>query len=121
MFYLKNKQKTTSSEIFCDSLNITECGITESNDKIAVTVYNPIARSVSQYVRVPVVSADYEVYDSKGLKVSQKAILPVSDAVRSLPERNSNATHELVFKVSPPALGFTTYFIEKTKTMTGLT
>ena len=73
LYYLKSRQnKSISTEIFCDSLNITECGLTETNDKIAVTVYNPIARPIAQYLRVPVVDGEYEVYDSKGQKVVPK-------------------------------------------------
>ncbi|CAG2170574.1 unnamed protein product, partial [Oppiella nova] len=83
---------------------------------IAVTVYNPIARPVEHYIRVPVVDAKYEVLDAKGQAVKSLAILPVSDDVRKLPERNGSlGTHELVFSGQIPALGFTTYFVEKQK------
>ena len=115
-FYLKDKQKP-SSEDFCDELNITECSVTETNDKIAVTLYNPIARSVSHYVRVPVVAGNYLVFDSTGKQVSQTSLFAVSDAVKHLPERKSSATQELVFKAQLPALGYTTYFVEKSKTL----
>ena len=114
LHYLKNRQKSSPNEVFCDLLNITECSLTESNDKIAVTLYNPIAKPVSQYIRVPVVFGNYEVFDGNGQTVSKKALLAITDAVKSLPERRSNATHELYFKVQLPALGFTTYFIERT-------
>lgn len=111
---IKSDSKQPLIEVFCDSLNSTQCLITETNDKIAVTVYNPIARTIEQYIRVPVVSGDYEVYDSNQKKLSQKSILPISKAVRHLPERKDNiSTHELIFKAKLPALGFTTYFVEK--------
>ena len=115
-FYLKDKQRP-SSEVFCDELNITECSVTETNDKIAVTIYNPIARSVSQYVKVPVVGGTYKVFDSNEKEVNQTSLFAVSDAVKRLPERKSSATQELVFKAQLPALGFTTYFVEKQKTV----
>ena len=115
-FYLKDKQKP-SSEMFCDDLNITECSVTETNDKIAVTLYNPIARSVSHYVRVPVNGNNFKVFDSNGKQVSQTSLFDVSDAVKHLPERKSSANQELVFKAQLPALGFTTYFVEKQKTV----
>src|SRR5882724_4013331 len=55
--YLKNKNNSTNdSEVFCNLLNITECAFTETNDKIAVTLYNPIARPVSQYISIPVLN-----------------------------------------------------------------
>ena len=111
--YLKDKQKG-SSEVFCDQLNVTECSVSESNDKVAVTIYNPIARSVSEYVTVPVGGGNYKVYDSAGKQVNG-ALLPVPDGVKRLPERRSSASQELVFKAQLPALGFNTYFVEKSK------
>ncbi|CAG2173918.1 unnamed protein product, partial [Oppiella nova] len=117
--YLKSKtgdKKVVLKDVFCDALNITDCSLTETNDRIAVTVYNPIARPVEHYIRVPVVDAKYEVFDEKGQAVKSVAILPVSDDVRKLPERNGSlGTHELVFSGQLPALGFTTYFVEKQK------
>jgi lysosomal alpha-mannosidase len=112
--YIKYKQKSVSTEVFCDLLNVTECSITETNDKIAVTVYNPIARPVSQYIRVPVSANNYQVFDSSGQKVNQISVIQASDAVKHLSERHSNANYELTFRANDlPALGFTTYFIEK--------
>jgi len=112
--YLKNKNNSTNdSEVFCNLLNITDCGVTESNDKIAVTLYNPIARPVSQYISIPVVNNNHKVYESNGQAVSHSAIVSISDAVKRVPERHSKATNELLFKVDLPALGFNTYFIEK--------
>ncbi|CAG2177867.1 unnamed protein product, partial [Oppiella nova] len=112
----KDEKKAVLSEVFCDSLNITDCSLTETNDRIAVTVYNPIARPVSQYIRVPVVDGKYTVVDANGTEVKTKALLPVSDAVRQLPERKgSPGTHELIFNGQLPGLGFTTFFVEKQK------
>ena len=116
-YNLKNNKKSLTSDTFCELLNATECGLTEANGKIAVTIYNPIGRPVSQYIRVPVVAANYEVYDSNGTKVSQKAVLPVADAVKRLPDRHSTAVNELVFRANLPALGYTTYFVEKQTTL----
>src|SRR5882724_4143633 len=103
--YLKNKNNSTNdSEVFCNLLNITDCGVTESNDKIAVTLYNPIARPVSQYISIPVVNNNYNVYESNGQVVNHSAIVSISDAVKRVPERHSKATNELLFKVDLPAL-----------------
>ena len=85
--YLKNKQKSDSTQVFCVSLNITECSLTETNDKIAVTVYNPIARPVEHYLRVAVRDGKYSVYDSNGQSVTRVSLLSVSDAVKRLPNR----------------------------------
>lgn len=111
--YIKYKQKSDSTQVFCDLLNVTECSISETNDRIAVTVYNPIARPVSQYLRFPVNGNNYQVFDASGQKVNQISVLGVSDAVKHLPERHSNANYEITFRANLPALGFTTYFIER--------
>lgn len=41
-------------------------------------------------------------------------MVPIPEAVRLIPGRDSNATHELVFKASDlPPLGFKSYYVEK--------
>ncbi len=115
--YKRLSTKTESNEqIFCDTLNITECTISETSDKIAVTIYNPIARPLSQYIRVPIVSGNYEVYDPNGEKVTHKEVVPVSKAVTALPGRKSQAMNELVFKANLVPLGFVTYLLKKSTT-----
>ena len=111
-YNLKNNKKSLTSDTFCDALNVTQCGVTESNGKVAVTIYNPIGRPVSSHIKVPVPSTNYEVYDASGAKVSH-AVLPVPDAVKRLPDRKSSSANELSFKANLPALGYTTYFVEK--------
>ncbi|CAG2104066.1 unnamed protein product, partial [Medioppia subpectinata] len=117
--YLKSKdseKKVVLNDVYCDFLNITDCTLTETADRVAITAYNPIARPVTQYLRVPVTDGVYRVFDSTGAEVSAKSLLPVSEAVRLLPERKGSlGTHELVFNAKLPALGFTTYFVEKHK------
>ncbi|CAG2119217.1 unnamed protein product, partial [Medioppia subpectinata] len=117
--YLKStdtEKPVIVTDVYCDSLNITDCTLTESADRVAVTAYNPIARPVTHYLRVPVTDGVYRVFDSTGAEVEAKSLLPVSEAVRLLPERKGSlGTHELVFSAKLPALGFTTYFVEKHK------
>ncbi|CAG2119331.1 unnamed protein product, partial [Medioppia subpectinata] len=81
-------------QVFCSTLNITDCLITETEEKVSVTVYNPIARPVDEYVRVPVVDGVYRVFNANGRNVLRVALLPVSEAVRQLPERKGSVgTH----------------------------
>jgi len=108
------KKTESTQQIFCDTLNITECSVTETSDKIAITIYNPIARPVSQYIRVPIGSGNYDVHDQNGEKVTNKVVVPVSKAVTGIPGRKSHSTNELVFKVNLPPLGFATYLLTKT-------
>ncbi|XP_016979617.1 lysosomal alpha-mannosidase [Drosophila rhopaloa] len=84
----------------CLRLNISECSFTkESADNVMVTLYNPLARTSTQYVRVPVKEENYQVTDEKG-RVVASALVPVPWQVLSLDFRNNNTQHELVFKAS---------------------
>lgn len=50
----------------CLLLNISKCDISEQNEKFVVTLYNPLAHSTFQYVRIPISKDDYEVKDYRG-------------------------------------------------------
>lgn len=93
----------------CHHLNISACSITEGDDPVAVTVYNPIGKSLTKQVRLPVVSKNFEIHDNDGNKV-EYSLSEIPEFVQKLPGRHSNATHEVVFNVQLPALGFVTYF-----------
>jgi lysosomal alpha-mannosidase len=108
----KPESKVSVNQLFCDSLNISSCAITESNDSIAVTVYNPIGRPVSQSIRLPITNKVYEVFDPNGKSVAA-SIVPIPDSVQNIPGRMSKATTELVFQVDLPALGFATYLVKQ--------
>lgn len=51
----KTPAESSSKMAFCHLRNITECAFTEDNDEAFVAnVYNPLARPVNKFVRVPV-------------------------------------------------------------------
>lgn len=119
-----NKILSTSNvsfpeQIFCNYLNISECTVTENNKLVAITIYNPIAKNISTYVRIPVLLSSYEILDFHGNSVESQ-LVPIPRSVIDIPGRKSNATHELVFKVNLPPLGYTTYFLNKTSSITSL-
>ena len=97
----------------CADLNISACEISENSDKFVVTLYNPLAHSTFQYVRVPVTHNDYEVLDYRNVPVaSQLVSIPIE--VRSLSFRKSNAESELIFLANElPPLGYKSYFIQR--------
>lgn len=97
----------------CDNLNISSCHVTENNDKFLVTLYNPLAQSTSQYVRVPVIDGEYEVLDYKNVPVDAQLVL-IPNEVKSISFRQSGAKSELVFLAKElPALGFKSYFVQR--------
>jgi lysosomal alpha-mannosidase len=112
---LSKDSKTEHKQIVCDTLNITECSVSENNQNFTLIIYNPIGRSIAQWVRIPVNSdQNYEVFDSEGVKVNKTYTIPISESVEHLQGRKSNAKYELVFKANLLGVGFVTYFVRKT-------
>ncbi|XP_034669855.1 lysosomal alpha-mannosidase-like isoform X4 [Drosophila subobscura] len=84
----------------CLQLNISECAFTQdSADDLVVTLFNPLAHTSSQYVRVPVKEENYQVTDEKGRLVASE-VVPVAWQVLALRFRKNTTQHELVFKAS---------------------
>lgn len=50
----------------CLLTNVSSCPHTEILDTFLVTVYNPLSRPVSKYVRLPVTGTAYTVTDPDG-------------------------------------------------------
>ena len=97
---------------FCPGLNISECFFTETENQVAVTLYNPRVSEREATVRLPWTSDSATVLDDTGAAVSA-LISDVPESVVKLPERNSTAKKEIVFTAKLPALGFATYFVSK--------
>ncbi|XP_076348984.1 lysosomal alpha-mannosidase-like [Tachypleus tridentatus] len=100
------------TQIFCNYLNISQCNITEGEQPVAITIYNPLARPINHYIKLPVTSNAYKVIGPKGEPVAAQ-LVPIPPAVQKIPGRVSKATSELVVNVKLPPLGFSTYFIKK--------
>lgn len=97
----------------CPELNISSCSVTENNEKFMVTVYNPLAHSTFQYVRIPVADSKYEVKDYRNVSVDSQ-LVPIPGEVQSLSYRRSDAYSELVFMANElPPLGYKSYFVER--------
>ncbi|XP_034669856.1 lysosomal alpha-mannosidase [Drosophila subobscura] len=95
----------------CLQLNISECAFTQdSADNVVVTLFNPLAHTSSQYVRVPVKEENYQVTDEKGRLVASE-VVPVAWQVLALEYRQNTTQHELVFRASVNKIA--SYFIKK--------
>lgn len=67
----------------CMMLNVSQCATSEESDSFVVTVYNPLARVVSHFVRLPVPLSAYKVLDPKGkLKFVSLAVLVTQRKIR---------------------------------------
>ena len=98
-------------QIFCHSLNISSCEITEGNQPIAVTLYNPIGGNVAKYISLPVDgNKDFHVFNPTG-KLIKSVVTPISSVVLRIPGRKSKATYQLTFKVNLPPIGYATYLL----------
>ncbi|KAL4240457.1 mannose metabolic process [Mactra antiquata] len=98
---------------WCDLMNISACNHTEINKKFVMVVYNPLGHTVTRWMRLPVVADAYTVNGPQNEPI-QTQIIPVDDRTKSIPERKGHmALYTLVFPVSVPPLGFSTYFISK--------
>ncbi|XP_053694119.1 lysosomal alpha-mannosidase isoform X2 [Sabethes cyaneus] len=97
----------------CHWLNISKCEISEGKDSFMVTLYNPLAHSGYQYVRLPVSGNKYIVKDYRGVETPSQMV-SIPDTVQNLNYRFSNATQELVFLANElPPLGYKSYFVSR--------
>lgn len=94
---------------FCFKLNISDCPETERQKDLAITLYNPLGQDYVYTVRLPVTSNKYVILDSKGQTVESR-LTEIPAFILNVPERESQAKHELVFNAKMPKLGFVTYF-----------
>lgn len=97
----------------CSLLNISQCEISEENDQFIVTLYNPLAHSIFDYIRLPVSEGNYVVKDYRGIPAPSQ-LVPIAKPVQDLNFRKSNSTFELVYLASElPPLGYKSYYITK--------
>nr|CAD7414005.1 unnamed protein product [Timema poppensis] len=98
----------------CPLLNISRCELSETEDDFFVTVYNPLARPVSHYVRIPVRGEHYVVTDPSGSSLAVQ-LVPVPEPVHSLEKSSIPDKTELIFHAADlPPLGFRSYRVKRT-------
>ncbi|CAG7879288.1 unnamed protein product [Brassica rapa] len=112
----------------CLLLNISYCPASEMNlsegKSLTVLVYNPLGWKRVDIVRLPVVDGEIAVHDSEGHEVGSQ-LVPFTDEYAALRSYHVEAylghaptqvpKYWLVFSVSVPPLGFTTYTISSAK------
>lgn len=97
----------------CPLANVSICA--ESNkDEFQVLLYNPLAKTTTQYVQIPVTGDNWEVTDPEGNSVE----VVVSEPIRNfdyIAQATRNEIHEniLIFKVDLPAVGYNVYNIKR--------
>ena len=110
-FLPKSSEISLPKQVFCDSLNISWCEITEGSQPIAVTLYNPIGTNISKYISLPVNgNKSFDVFDPLG-KLIKSVVSPIASFIQKIPGRKSKATYQLTFKVNLPPIGYATYLL----------
>lgn len=99
-------ENKTAPIFYCSLLNITECLPIENKEKFNVIIYNPLARMISSWVSIPVVSSNYEVIDFTTQKLITIDIVPVYSEISLIIERKSQAKFKIVFEANLPPMGF---------------
>ncbi|XP_077862730.1 LOW QUALITY PROTEIN: lysosomal alpha-mannosidase-like [Saccoglossus kowalevskii] len=95
---------------FCNNLNISICHVTETLKMFTVTAYNPLAYQVLKYIRLPVNGMHYSIKDPDDNTVKYQ-VVEVTKATQHVRKQRGNASHELIFPVNIPAVGFSTYTV----------
>ncbi|XP_052022231.1 lysosomal alpha-mannosidase isoform X2 [Apodemus sylvaticus] len=90
---------------FCRELNISICPVSQKSERFRVTVYNPVGRKVDRMVRLPVGQGNYFVKDPNDKSVPSNVVM--------VPSSYQSYQFELLFPVSVPALGFSSYSVTK--------
>ncbi|XP_077999782.1 lysosomal alpha-mannosidase-like isoform X1 [Glandiceps talaboti] len=110
---LMSKDQTTMppQAEFCPYVNISVCSSTENQQSFTVTAYNPLARSTDSYIHIPVNSQHYTISDPDGKSVPAQ-VMEVTAETKRIRGNHGSATHELLFPVSLPALGYATYIVK---------
>ena len=95
----------------CPLLNISQCPPCHSfHSSLEVNVYNPLARQRSHYVRLPVSLSSYHVVTEGGQQVDSQ-LVPLPSHVLDMPGRESEATHQLVFRTVTAPLSLSRYTV----------
>ncbi|PSN38683.1 hypothetical protein C0J52_08901 [Blattella germanica] len=99
----------------CMYLNISKCEVTENEANFVVTVYNPLSRNISHYVRFPVKPGQYEIKNSQGSEVKLQ-LVPIPDSVLDIPGKGkTDAKLDLVFMAENiPPMGYHSYYVSLT-------
>ena len=114
---LLTKASSTDKPAFayCPLANVSVCAASSAAANLVVALYNPLARSRTELVRIPVSGAGYSVLDATGAATTSEVV--------ALPKANPAWTsdslpYELRFLATVPGLGIQTYFIQSASNAT---
>ncbi|KAH9491892.1 Lysosomal alpha-mannosidase, partial [Bulinus truncatus] len=107
-----DQENLTVATQFCPDLNISSCPVSEFNHKFYVSLYNPLAWTVSTSLKFPITSCTVDV--SEGFKdLLPVQIVPVPEHIKRIQERSTHAEREAVLRVSIPPMSYETFFVKQ--------
>ncbi|CAL1531573.1 unnamed protein product [Lymnaea stagnalis] len=111
--WMSSGSESAPQQVFCQSLNISICNVSQNSNNFQVTFYNPLVHPVSYTARLPVPGTRYVVYKEDGATTVTSDVLPIPSSALDLKSHKTGATvNQLVFLAQVPALGYVTYFVK---------
>ncbi|XP_065335492.1 lysosomal alpha-mannosidase-like isoform X2 [Cloeon dipterum] len=113
----RKREKEPSLVLFerCPLLNMSDCAVSENKTTFVVKIFNPLARRVSKFVRLPVTGPEHSVFDLSSGKKLDIQYVPIMDEVNKIPVGKGKALFELIFEASDlPPVGFKSFHVTKT-------
>ncbi|CAH2272891.1 voltage-dependent P Q-type calcium channel subunit alpha-1A [Pelobates cultripes] len=107
---LSNLMGTKENFVFCTLLNISVCPFSEAAKTFNVILYNPLGRSVTWNVRLPVNGRKYLVLGSSGEPIRNE-VVPVSEFTKAVRRDKGQAEQELIFQAVIPPLGISKFAV----------
>ena len=102
-----------SNFVYCSLLNISDCVLVDNLSEFGIYIYNPLAKQVDAWIRIPVVDETYRVHDENSTDLIPSEILLINEKTQKIPERTSRAQFNLVFKANLPPLNLKCFLISK--------
>ena len=95
---------------YCPLANTSICAASTASPNNVVALYNVLARSRTELVRIPVDGATYTILDGTGATVNSE----IKPMPKANPARTSDSLpYEIRFLATVPGLGIQTYFVQK--------
>ncbi|XP_033115581.1 lysosomal alpha-mannosidase-like [Anneissia japonica] len=110
---------TVNQAQYCEYMNISICGITESEKQFIVTIYNPIARPVNSYASIAVDGSAYAVTDNNMTSIKSQ-LFDVTAETKRVRGSRKGSSKVLVFPYTVPALGLSTYHVSAQNHLTAM-
>ncbi|XP_018570365.1 lysosomal alpha-mannosidase [Anoplophora glabripennis] len=96
----------------CLLTNVSICSISQSSENFLVVAYNPLAWTITHYIRLPVPNATYKVEGPDG-EENYDIVSPISYFKTNMSKQSSES--EIVFPAKDiPPLGIKMFYVSKT-------